>query len=209
MADGLRLNLGCGTRKMAGFLNVDKEASVQPDLLVDLEAVPWPFASDAVAEVQMLHVLEHLGQEPQKFFDIMCEIHRVCRDNAAVRIVVPHHRSESYASDPTHVRPVTAKGISMFSKYYCRAFAEQGWSNTPLAEYLDIDFGIEKIIYVLTPYWRQRLRDGVIDMSEINHATNSYNNVVEQVDFALRIVKSKATQDALGHSDGNIKYTVA
>ena len=209
MADGLRLNLGCGARRMAGYLNVDKEASVRPDLLVDLEVFPWPFESDAVTEIQMLHVLEHLGHETQKFFGVMCEIYRVCSDNAVVRILAPHHRSESYAGDPTHVRPITAKGISMFSKDFCRAFAERGWSNTRLAEYLDVDFGIERITYALTPYWRERLRDGSIDMSEINHAVVTFNNVVEQIEFVLRAVKSKATQDRLGHSDGNLAYTIA
>ena len=209
MADGLRLNLGCGARKMAGYVNVDQEPSVEPDLLVDLEAFPWPFETGAVSEIQMLHVLEHLGQQPETFFGIMREIYRICRDNAAVRILVPHHRSESYAGDPTHVRPITAKAISMFSKDYCRAFAEQGWSNTRLAEYLDVDFGIESITCVLTPYWRKQLQDGAIDINEINHAVVTYNNVVEQVDFLLRIVKSSETQERLGHSDGNLTYTIA
>jgi hypothetical protein len=205
-AEGLRLNLGCGARKMAGYVNVDREASVRPDLLVDLETFPWPFESGAVGEIQMLHVLEHLGRESQTFFDIMCEIYRVCRDNAAVRIVVPHHRSESYAGDPTHVRPITAKGMTMFSKDYCRAFAEQGWSNTRLAEYLDVDFGIERVTCTLTPYWRARLRDKIIDYDEINHAIVTYYNVVEQIEFILRIVKSKGTQDTLGHTDGNLSF---
>ena len=202
----IKLNLGCGNRKMSGYLNVDKAAAVAPDLLLDLEALPWPFETDAVSEILALHVLEHVGRDTDNFLGIMKEMYRVCRDNALVVVMVPHHRSESFAGDPTHVRTITAKGMSLFSKDYCRAFTENNWANTTLAEHLDIDFGIVSITYDLTPHWRQRLRQKAISPGELSHAVTTYNNVVEQVVFELRVVKSPATQAALGHTDGNIGY---
>jgi hypothetical protein len=203
----LKLNLGCGSRKLAGHVNIDKFGFCKPDLVLDLEVLPWPFETGSVGEIQAIHVLEHLGRDADVFLAIMAEMYRVCRDNAPVLITVPHHRSESFVGDPTHVRPITAKGISLFSKDYCRAFTEQGWSNTRLAEYLDIDFAIARITYDLTPGWREQVRAGRISNADLNHAITSYNDVVEQVRFELRVVKSAATQDALGHTkDGNLSF---
>jgi predicted SAM-dependent methyltransferase len=202
----MKLNLGCGGRKLAGYVNVDISPTVEPDLLFDLEQLPWPFDTGAVEEIQALHVLEHIGARTDSFLGAIKEMYRVCCDNALVVVVVPHHHSESFFGDPTHVRAITAKGMTMFSKDYCRAFAEQNWSNTRLAEYLDVDFGIASIAYELTPYWRQRALDKTIDIAELSHAVTTYNNVVEQVIFELRVVKSRQTQEALGHTDGNISY---
>ena len=60
----LKLNLGCGKRRREGFINVDSQPGCQPDLVLDLEALPWPWADDSVDEVDLIHVLEHLGQSP-------------------------------------------------------------------------------------------------------------------------------------------------
>jgi predicted SAM-dependent methyltransferase len=59
---GLRLNLGCGMRRLDGFVNVDKFG--EPELRHDLETFPWPWPDDSVVEVLLNHVLEHLGHDP-------------------------------------------------------------------------------------------------------------------------------------------------
>jgi hypothetical protein len=43
----LKLNLGCGYTRMDGYVNVDVSAACNPDLVADLEEVPWPWANDA------------------------------------------------------------------------------------------------------------------------------------------------------------------
>ena len=84
---GLRLNLGCGMRHLAGYVNVDKFG--EPDLRHDLERFPWPWPDDSVAEIVLNHVLEHLGHDPAVFLGIIRELYRVSRADAAIRIVVP------------------------------------------------------------------------------------------------------------------------
>ena len=39
----LMLNLGSGSRHMPGYLNVDKSDMFNPDVVWDLESIPWPF----------------------------------------------------------------------------------------------------------------------------------------------------------------------
>jgi predicted SAM-dependent methyltransferase len=57
----MKLNLGCGFNKLDGFVNVDKQAACQPDMVLDLERLPWPFEDASVSEVAAFHVLEHLA----------------------------------------------------------------------------------------------------------------------------------------------------
>lgn len=53
----MKLNLGCGRRKIDGYVNVDVRDS-GADVECDVQELPWP---DAVAdEVMAIHVLEHI-----------------------------------------------------------------------------------------------------------------------------------------------------
>jgi predicted SAM-dependent methyltransferase len=80
------LNLGCGTFHRAGWLNVDADARVAPDLVLDLDRRPWPWPDGRFERIEMSHVLEHL-QSP---FETMAELHRVLRPGGHLGIRVPH-----------------------------------------------------------------------------------------------------------------------
>ncbi len=80
--EGLKLNLGCGRRKLDGYVNIDKSPVFAPDVVLDLEALPWPFETGSVSEILAIHVLEHLGQKTDTFLGIIAEMYRVCRDTA-------------------------------------------------------------------------------------------------------------------------------
>jgi predicted SAM-dependent methyltransferase len=105
----MRLNLGCGNRKLQGWRNVDKVPDCSPDELVDLEQLPWPWPDNSVDEIFLSHVLEHLGQATDVYLGIIKELYRVCRDGATITIIVPHPRHDHFLTDPTHVRAVTAE----------------------------------------------------------------------------------------------------
>ncbi|MDR3299921.1 MAG: hypothetical protein LBU43_07960 [Candidatus Accumulibacter sp.] len=82
----MKLNLGCGNRKLIGFVNIDCAAACHPDQVVDLEQAPWPWADDSVDEIRLIHVLEHLGQQTDVFLSIIKEMYRICRDGARIEI---------------------------------------------------------------------------------------------------------------------------
>ncbi len=112
--NGLKLNLGCGDLKMPGYINVDKYGT--PDIKHDLESFPWPWETNSVSEIILIHVLEHLGQDIETYFGIFKEMYRICFHGAKIRIVVPHFRHDFFYDDPTHVRVVTPLGLQLFSK---------------------------------------------------------------------------------------------
>jgi predicted SAM-dependent methyltransferase len=70
----MRLNLGCGNRKVSGWVNVDKVEACHPDVVADLEQLPWPWADDSVEEVMLSHVLKHLGAETKTYLGIIKEL---------------------------------------------------------------------------------------------------------------------------------------
>ena len=67
----MKLNLGCGSKILEGYTNVDKFDYYKPDIVHDLEVTPYPFKENSVDEILMSHVLEHIGQDPNIFNNII------------------------------------------------------------------------------------------------------------------------------------------
>ncbi|WP_029006795.1 class I SAM-dependent methyltransferase [Azospirillum halopraeferens] len=185
----MKLNLGCGGNKRDGYVNVDKFPHFTPDVVWDLERFPWPFETDGAEAVALTHVLEHLGGPPDVFIGVMKELHRVCRAGARIEIVVPHPRSDSFISDPTHVRPVTLETLFLFNKDWNRAVLAEGKANTPLGLYHDVDFAVTRVDHRLTPRWAERLTSGRVSQEELRDAMDTYNNVIEETLYVLEVRK--------------------
>jgi SAM-dependent methyltransferase len=81
-----KLNLGCGRFKKPGFLNVDADPASQPDRVMNLDELPYPFPSGHFARVEADHVLEHL-QNP---FAVMAELHRILAPGGILHLRMPH-----------------------------------------------------------------------------------------------------------------------
>ena len=184
----LKLNLGCGEKRPEGFINVDKYG--EPDVRHDLETFPWPWEDNSVDEVLMIHVLEHLGQQPDVYIGIFKELYRICQPDAVIRIAVPHHRHDNFFADPTHVRPVTAFGLSLFSQKLNRQWIEEGAANSPLGIYHEVDFEVAKVSMTPSQVWRNRYPEQVNDAQLLMRESNIYNNLIEQMDIELKVVKA-------------------
>ena len=182
-----KLNLGCGSKNLEGFINVDKFGN--PDKKVDLEHFPWPWKDNSVNEIVLSHVLEHLGKDTDTFLNIMKELYRISSKNTIIHINVPHPRSDAYLGDPTHVRPVTLNILNLFSKEENKKSVEQGWANTTLALFLDIDFKVIHNKIKLMPYWHNRYENKQITNDELDFALMHYYNVVEEMEFKLKVIK--------------------
>ena len=185
----MRLNLGCGSKKMDGWINVDKEAASGPDQIVDLEALPWPWETGTVDAVTMRHVLEHLGAETGTYLGIIKELYRICRKDAEVTITVPHPRHDHFLNDPTHVRPITPQGLELFSRARCLEWQKAGSANTPLALYLEVDFALKSVNIVPDKAWRDRIARGEASQRDVMEASRLYNNVISETTIVLQAVK--------------------
>jgi SAM-dependent methyltransferase len=190
----LKLNLGCGNERLAGFVNVDKLG--EPELRWDLEQFPWPWPDASVDEVRLHHVLEHLGQSPAAYLKIVQELYRVCRGGAKIVITVPHPRHDDFLCDPTHVRPILPESFQLFSKSKNREWAAKGASNSPLGLHYDVDFEIERVTHTLDPVWLLQLQSGKVKREEIGDLAQQINNVIKESEIELRVVKQSGQEIA-------------
>ncbi len=186
----MRLNLGCGFNKRDGFVNVDIGDHCAPDMVHDLELVPWPWDDSSVDEIYMSHVLEHLGPDTASYFAILREMYRICRHDARITIVVPHPRHDDFLHDATHVRAITVEGLSMFSHKNCEEWVAAGNANTPLAFIAEVDFEIVDSEIALEEPYKSKFDLDVLSKAELIQAIKQYNNVIKETKIVLRAVKA-------------------
>jgi len=173
----MKLNLGSGIKRYEGFLNVDSDPSVQPDILVDLETGKLPIEDNSVDEIKAYHIFEHIGSN---FFSFLQELYRVCQDGAIIDVHVPHPRHDYFLGDPSHVRPITIENMRRFSKRYNDT--ERADTGSTLFAYLyNVDFEIIEHEYKLETYFREMIEGKTDD--EINMMARLYNNVIQEIHF--------------------------
>jgi SAM-dependent methyltransferase len=89
MQKAKKLNLGSGTKKIEGYINVDKSKHKNVDIIHDLDIIPYPFEDSTINSILFDDSLEHL-ENP---FNVLCECHRILIKNGIVEIYVPHKNS--------------------------------------------------------------------------------------------------------------------
>ena len=95
--DGMKVNLGCGERRMEGYINVDIVKRPSVDMVMDLSR-KWKFPDSSVEEIYMDNILEHL-----EFWHAIKEIERVLKKGGKCTLIVPHYRSPT-GYMPQHTR---------------------------------------------------------------------------------------------------------
>jgi hypothetical protein len=185
-AGEVKLDLGCGDKRREGFIRVDRSPRVEPDVLLDLEQLPWPWPDGSVGEIVMSHVLEHLGRDPDVFFAIMQELYRVMKPGALLHITVPHPRSDNFLSAPGHVRPILPNTMALFSRRKCLEAA--GTNVEPYALEYDVDFEVDAAAYVLMPSVQAALDDGHLSVEDVKEGISTRWNVVNEIKMTVRRV---------------------
>lgn len=188
----MKLNIGCGSARRDGYVNIDRRESVAPDLVWDLETTPWPFEADSIEEIIAHDVLQQLGQDPAVFLRIVCEMHRVLMPGGTIDITAPHHRSDLFWDDPANVRVINQGVFNLFNKEKCAEYRTSGLAFTPLAEELDINLEVVTITNALHGDWSRRFGAGELSQEETTVAVATHANVVEKVGLIVRKLPTTA-----------------
>jgi len=180
----MKINIGGGYKRYDGFVNVDADPLTKPEHIVNLECDWLPFDDSTVSEVKAYHILEHISDG---FFHLIQELYRVCEDGALVDIQVPHHRSEMWYGDPTHVRFITVESLRMFSKKRNEWHVKQWNSSSGFGTTLDVDFEIVEYDFIPTGRWLERFK--TMSPDEIIEVSNNFCNVYDEIHVKLQCIK--------------------
>jgi len=179
-----KLHVGSGYNRYDGYLNCDNDPTTKPDLLFDLESDRYPLDDNTVESVIAHHVFEHLGEG---YIHCLKELYRVCVNEALIDVRVPHPRSDTFLADPTHQRPITPLGLSLFSKEYNQWCDDNGYPASQLARRYDIDFKIVHWNYIFNDSYRNLLENK--SPEEIQQYIDLYNNIVSEFYIKLKVIK--------------------
>jgi glycosyltransferase involved in cell wall biosynthesis len=155
----LILNLGAGNDKFLGAVNVDIRAKTKPDVVCDISQSWAPireFIGDKeVDEIYAFSVFEHVPD----IIHVMKQSYDFLKMDGLLIVKVPHYKSITAYTDPTHVRFFTEQSMDYFDQttYYgsINNYAEVNFKilevriveNLPDENYRDILFVLQKKEY--------------------------------------------------------------
>jgi hypothetical protein len=184
-----KLNMGCGFKKLNDHWNVDVESKCNPDEVLDFEKTPWPYEDNFFEKITADNILEHLGQDPKVFTNVIKEMYRVSADQTEWFINVPHHRCDLFWDDYTHVRPLTAKTFRMFDQKVNFESIAKKLSDSTFGLYHDVDLEVYDVTYNMVGYWLQQQQDGMLAPKQMDINLNTMANVCESVNIFIRVHK--------------------
>jgi SAM-dependent methyltransferase len=185
----MKVNFGSGTNKLKDYINIDKEAICEPDIVHDLEVFPWPFSTSSISNSVFNHSLEHLGATSILFLEIMKELYRVMMPNGIISIVVPHPRHDNFLGDPTHVRIITPQLLSLFDYDKNIEWKKMGASNTQLSIYTGVNFKMRSVNITLEPRYLDKLNNKELSYDELSDLIKEKNNIASQYEIELEVIK--------------------
>lgn len=183
----MKLNIGSGSKRYPGFLNIDNDPNSFVDYVVDLEKEALPFNDNSVDEILAHHILEHLGDG---FIHCIKEMYRVAKHGTIISVHVPHPRHDVFLIDPTHKRPIYPHTLDMFSKERNKRDLDSGGCETPLGFINDVDMRVIGFAPVLDSYWLDKFKH--MTEEECDHVARSFNNVIVEYQIQWQVNKEES-----------------
>ena len=104
------LDLGCGKRKLKGAIGIDISLDCDADVIHNLNKFPYPFSDSEFDYVHADNIIEHLDDVVK----VLEELHRITKNGATIKIIVPFFRNLYAFIDPTHKHFFTVRSFDYF-----------------------------------------------------------------------------------------------
>ena len=127
-----------GRRVWSKLVTLDHNPDHRPDVVHDLEMLPYPFEDDSFDEVHAYEVLEHLGQQGdwRSFFAQFSELWRILKPGGFLAATCPSYRSMWAWGDPSHRRVITSGSLVFLDQgQYRRQVDGVGGPRTAMSDF--------------------------------------------------------------------------
>ena len=109
----MKINLGCGDKRVDGFLGVDRYRARAVELLCDIER-SLPLRDSTIDAIHLDNLIEHVLD----ITGLMRELVRVARSGAQITIITPHISSLGAWMDPTHIHHLSYFSMNHYEHEY-------------------------------------------------------------------------------------------
>jgi len=102
----------------ADLVRLDVNPDHEPDVVHDLEVLPYPFADDEFDRIDAYEILEHLGRQGdyRAFFGQFSELWRILKPGGFLAATCPSYKSLWAWGDPSHTRVLTSGSLVFLSQ---------------------------------------------------------------------------------------------
>jgi SAM-dependent methyltransferase len=105
------LNIGAGRKPTEGAVNLDWREEVAPDVVWDLNVLPWPFDDETFDFIVARAILEHLDHT---LIVSMDECWRVLRPGGRIYVKLPYWHADVSYIDSTHRWRFSLRSLDVF-----------------------------------------------------------------------------------------------
>jgi predicted SAM-dependent methyltransferase len=138
---GARLHLGCGTRRLDGWMNLDYVIGQSPDIVHDLsEGLPLP--DGHVSLIHSEHLFEHFALADG--CHLMAECRRVLRPGGVMRIAMPDLADVVQAYLTGQNDPWIADYPELDTRAHALNYALRGWGHVYLYDAEDLQLRLTR-----------------------------------------------------------------
>jgi SAM-dependent methyltransferase len=125
-----------GSKEFINPVRLDYNADHKPDVVWDLNVMPYPFADNEFDEIHAYEVLEHCGTQGDYkfFFAQFTELHRILKPNGHLMATCPSRHSPWAWGDPSHTRVLQPEHLVFLSQ---KEYEDQV-GKTPMSDFRNI-----------------------------------------------------------------------
>ncbi len=117
-----KLDIGGGPIIRRGYERIDFDMLVKPDILWDLNKIPWPINNETYDRIVSFHTIEHLPE----INPFLREVTRIIKDKGTFRFDFPHY-SVAFI-EPGHRRGYGCHALS-YHKQFIHKKPRMEWSS--------------------------------------------------------------------------------
>lgn len=132
MCEGWKLHVGCGTRKLDSYVNIDVREDVAPDLVLGADAIGLHYSGQRISEIYACHVIEHFTHP----FEVVQEWGDALEYHGVLRLAVPHMANICEAVSKHNVHLERVSGLIWGRHDYPENVHHHGWTFEGLANML-------------------------------------------------------------------------